>query len=379
MDFSLSEEQEAVRDLARQIFSGHVTHERLLALTRSGEWFDMDLWSEIAKANLPGVALPESVGGSGFGPVELCLLLEEVGRHVAPVPLLATSVLGAAPIAEFGSDAQRSRWLRPVAEDGAVLTAALSEVGAAVPSRPRVAARRDGNDYRLDGVKDCVPAAHLAAGVLVPARVENGVGVFIVDPRGPGVDLERQEMTNGEPQSRLTLNGVRVPAADLLGDVARGAAIIDWLVLRATLGLAAIQVGVAEDALARTAEYVGERKQFGRPIAAFQGVALRAADAYIDVESLRCTVYQAAWRLSAGLDARVEVASAKWWAATAGMRVAHTAQHLHGGIGSDLEYPIHRYFLWAKQNELLFGGENQQLAQLGAHLVSDEWSRTEVR
>ncbi len=101
-------------------------------------------------------------------------------------------------------------------------------------------------------------------------------------------------------------------------------------------------------------------------------MTLRAADAWIDVECMRATVYQAAWRLSAGRPAANEVAAAKWWAATAGMRVVHTAQHLHGGIGSDMEYPIHRFFLWAKQNELLFGGASQQQAQIGAKLLSDE-------
>ena len=372
MDFSLSEEQEAVRDLARQIFSENVTHERLIELTRSGEWFDMALWEEVAKANLPGVAIAEEFGGSGFGPIELCLMLEAVGRYVAPVPLFATSVLGAGPIAQFGDDALRDRWLRPVIEEGAVLTAALNELGSSAPEQPRVSARRDGDAYRLDGVKECVPAAQLARGILVPAQTEDGVGVFVLDPAASGVTLERQIMTHGEPQSRLCLAGARVAAGDLVGNVSGGAEVVAWIVARAELALSALQLGVVEGALADTASYIAERKQFGRPIATFQGVALRAADAYIDVECLRGIVYEAAWRLSAGRDARAEIAAAKWWAATAGMRVVHTAQHLHGGIGSDIEYPVHRYFLWAKQNELLFGGEMEQLAKLGAHLVSDE-------
>ncbi len=372
MDFSLSEEQEAIRELARQILSDNVQHESLLKLEKSGEWFDMSLWQALTAANLPGVALPEDVGGSGFGTLELCLVLEELGRHVAPVPLFATSVLGAAAIAEFGSDAQKKRLLRPVLEEGVVLTAALSEAGASVPGKPRVTATREDDGWRLDGEKTCVPAGHLARCILVPARTEAGVGVFLLDPESPGVTREPQVMTSGEPQVRLGLEGARVDAADVLGDPARGAAIVDWLVERATLALAAIQVGVCEGALRDTAAYIVERKQFGRPIATFQGVTLRAADAWIDVECMRATVYQAAWRLSAGRPAANEVAAAKWWAATAGMRVVHTAQHLHGGIGSDMEYPIHRFFLWAKQNELLFGGASQQLAQIGAKLLSDE-------
>lgn len=372
MDFSLSEEQHAIRDLARQIFADHATHERLLELEKSGEWYDTALWSELAKANLTALALPEEVGGGGFGPIEIGLVLEELGRHVAPVPLLATAVLGAAPIAEFGTSAQRAKWLRPVADGAGVLSAAFSELGGTVASRPRVTARRDGESWRLDGEKECVPAAHLADGILVPARTDAGVGLFALDPRGAGATLERQIVTSGEPQSRLVLDGASVPAADVIGDPQRGAEIVDWTVERALLGLASIQLGLAEAAMRRTAAYVSERKQFGRAIGTFQGVALRAADAYVDVEGMRAALQQATWRVAAGRPARAETAAAKWWAATAGMRVVHTAQHLHGGIGSDVEYPIHRFFLWAKQNELLFGGANQQLARIGAELMRDE-------
>jgi len=369
MDFRLSEEQEAVRDLARQIFDDRATHERLLELEKGEHWFDDDLWAELARANLTALAVPEAQGGGGFGIQELCLLLEEQGRRVAPVPLLATAVLGALPIAEFGTDAQRERWLRPVAADAAVLSAALVEYGSADPAAPRVTARRDGDGWRLDGEKENVSAAQLARVLLVPARSDAGVTVFLVDPAGEGVSLERQVVTHREPQSRLALSGA--PAVDVLGAPGQGAEITAWLAERAALALSALQVGVAEGALAATAAYVSERKQFGRPIGTFQGVALRAADAWIDVEALRGVVLQAAWRVAQGLPASAEIAAAKWWAATAGQRVVHTAQHLHGGIGSDVEYPVHRWFLWAKQIELGLGGARQQLERLGARIVGE--------
>jgi alkylation response protein AidB-like acyl-CoA dehydrogenase len=376
MDFSLTEEQEAVRDLARQIFEDRVTHERLLELERSGEWFDTELWDELARANLTALAVPEAQGGGGFGMEELCCVLEEQGRHTAPVPLLATAVLGTLPIAEFGSDAQKERWLRPVAESGAVLTAALVEYASADPAAPRTGAKRDGDGWRLDGEKLCVPAAHLASAILVPARSDEGVSLFVVDPNAPGVVLERQVATHREPQWRLVLSGA--PALDVIGAPGQGDAIVAWLADRASLALAALQVGVASGATAATATYVSERKQFGKAIGTFQGVVLRAADAWIDVEALRGMVWQAAWRVGAGLPSHAEIGAAKWWAATAGQRVVHTAQHLHGGIGSDVEYPIHRFFLWAKQNELMLGGANQQLARLGAHLVSDAFAQIEA-
>jgi alkylation response protein AidB-like acyl-CoA dehydrogenase len=264
--------------------------------------------------------------------------------------------------------------LRPVADEGAVLTAALVEYASSDPAQPRTRAKRDGDGWRIDGEKHCVPAAQLARAILVPARTAQGVGVFLVEPSASGVLLEPQIATHREPEWRLQLSGV--PAVDVLG--APGAEIAAWIAERASLALAAIQVGVAEEATRRTARYISERKQFGKPIGTFQGAALRAADAWIDVEAMRGVLLQAAWRVSAGRPATAEIAAAKWWAATAGLRVVHTAQHLHGGIGSDVEYPIHRYFLWAKQNELLLGGAHQQLARLGAHLVRDASARAEA-
>jgi alkylation response protein AidB-like acyl-CoA dehydrogenase len=371
MDFSFSEEQQAVRDLAGKIFADRVSHARLKELEASGEWFDRALWSELAKANLTALALPEEVGGAGYGLPETCLVLEEMGRHVAPVPLLPTLLLGGLPIAAFGSAAQCERWLAPVAHGEGVLTAALYEEGSADPSRPRVTARRDGDAWRLDGEKICVPAAQLAGGILVPARSgENAVGVFVLEPGSEGMELERQITTHREPQSRLVLSGARVSADAVLGDPERGAPIVEWIAERATVGLCAVQLGVAEEALRRTAEYAGQRRQFGRPIATFQGVALRAADAFIDIEAMRATLWQATWRLSQDLPASLEVASAKWWACRGGQRVVHTAQHVHGGIGSDVDYPIHRFFLWSNQLDVALGGANQQLAKLGALLVS---------
>jgi len=368
MDFSPSEELVAIRDLARQIFSDRVSHESLLALERSGEWFDTELWSELARAGLVALAIPEANGGGGLGVQELCAVLEEQGRHTAPVPLLATAVLGALPIAEFGTSEQRERWLRPVAEAEAVLSAALIEYASSEPGMPRTSAKQSGGVWRLDGEKHCVPAADRARVILVPARTSSGVTVFAVDPRAEGVTLEQQIATHREPQWRVQLAGA---TGEVLGAPGQGEGIVAWIADRAALALSAIQIGVAEEAMRRTARYITERKQFGKAIATFQGVALRAADAWIDVEALRGVVMQAAWQVAAGRPATAAIATAKWWAATAGSRVVHTAQHLHGGIGSDIEYPIHRFFLWSKQNELLLGGARQQSARLGAQLVSD--------
>jgi alkylation response protein AidB-like acyl-CoA dehydrogenase len=366
MDFAFTPEQEALRDLARTICQDHATHERLKTIERDPDWFDRELWSALAKANLLGVSLPEDAGGSGLGLTELCLLLEQVGSAVAPVPAWPALVLGSLPIAAFGSDAQRERWLPPVGAGKEILTAALVELPAEDPSAPSTRAVRDGTGWRLDGMKDCVPAAHLAAAMLVPARTGDGqVGVFLVEPSAAGVTLQRQVATSREPQARLVLDGARVARDAVLGDPANGREIVEWLVDRALLGLCALELGVVDRALRITAQYTSERRQFDRPIASFQAVQQRAADAWIDVEAIRLTTWQCAWRLDAGLPASEEIRVAKFWASDAGHRIVYTAQHLHGGIGVDVDYPIHRYYLWSKTIELTLGSAPRQLAALG--------------
>ncbi len=371
MDFGFSPEQEALRDLARSICQDHATHDRLKAVERDPDGVDRALWAALAKANLLGVALPESVGGSGLGLIELCLVLEQVGAAVAPVPVWPALVLGGLPVTEFGSAAQRDRWLPRVATGDAILTAALVELPGEEPAAPVTRAVRDGSGWRLDGIKDCVPAAHLAAAILVPARTGAGeVGVFLVEPSAPGVMLDRQVATNREPQARLTLEGARVGGDAVLGDPGQGRAIVEWLVDRALLGLCALELGVVERALRITAQYTTERRQFDRPIGSFQAVQQRAADAWIDVESIRLTTWQAAWRLDAGLPARDEVRMAKFWASEAGHRITYAAQHLHGGIGVDVDYPLHRYYLWSKTLELTLGSGARQLAALGEAIAA---------
>jgi alkylation response protein AidB-like acyl-CoA dehydrogenase len=372
MDFGLTEEQEATRDLARQILSDRSTHERLKEIEAGGDGFDRDTWAELAKAGLLGIALPEDAGGSGLGFVALCQLLEEIGRTVSPVPVLPTVVLGALPIATFGTDAQRQQHLPGVVDGDTVLTAALVETGTD-PLHPTTTARPDADGWRVDGVKTLVPAGLIADRILVPAAAgdDGAIVVLIVDPNANGVTRERQDTTSGIPQARIELDGVQVDAGNVLGDAESGAAIVDWMVERANAAMCAIATGVCEQALQMTAEYTKTREQFERPIATFQAVGQRAADAYIDTEAIRLTALQAAWRLEEGLPAAAEVAVAKFWAADGGQRVVHAAQHLHGGIGVDRDYPLHRYFLWAKELELTLGGATPQLLTLGAILAAE--------
>jgi acyl-CoA dehydrogenase len=226
----------------------------------------------------------------------------------------------------------------------------------------------------LSGVKTTALAAGEASLILVPARTPEGVAVFLAAPDDDGVTVQPQQVTGRASAALVTLAGARLPAQRMLGAPGDGPRITGWLEARGTVGLCALQLGVAERALELTADYARTREQFGRPIGSFQAVAQRLADAYIDVEGIRLTMWQAAWELSADPDATTEragtaVATAKFWAADAGHRVAHTAVHVHGGMGIDTSYPVHRYFTAAKFNEFALGGATAQLRRIGAALA----------
>jgi alkylation response protein AidB-like acyl-CoA dehydrogenase len=366
VDFSFSEEQEALRSLAREILTGEVTPELLKEVEAGPHFHHEGLWSALAEANLLGLAVPEEISGMGFGLLEVCVLLEEVGREVAPVPVFPTLVLGGLAIERCGTEEQKKTWLEPMATGDAILTAALSEPGSEDPTNPRTEARREGESWLLEGVKQRVPAAALARRVLIPARTNEGVGLFLIDPKVPGVGLTSQRLTNHEPVYELTLSGVRVRSEDLLGgDVAAGGLAVGWLRDCALVGTCAVQLGVSSRALEITTDYAKEREQFDAPIGSFPAVQQRAADCFVDLEAMHVTLWHAAWKLHKGEESPREAMVAKFWAAEAGARIASTAQHLHGGIGVDFDYPIHRYFIWSKSLELALGGASPQLARLG--------------
>ena len=359
MDFHLTEAQQAVREVSAQIFEKRATVERIKEIESSAApAFDTDLWSDLAAANLLALAVPEADGGSGLGLFELCLVLEQQGRFVAPVPVLATAVAAALPIAAFGSAEQRSRWLSGVAGGDVVLTAALADHGAPVVGVAQ------GDGWRLRGTRWSVPAAPYADAIVVPfVDEQSATHVAVIDRAA--LQIEAARTTNREWHGHVHLDDVAVTPDDVLDG-----ATVDWIVARTRVGLCALQVGVAEEAVRRAAEYSSNRQQFGRPLSTFQGAMLKAADAYIDTEAMRVTMWEAAWRLDEGRNASDAVRVAKWWASEGGHRVVHVAQHLHGGLGADVDYPIHRYFLWGKQIEDTLGGAAVQLAELGASIAA---------
>ena len=357
MDFTFSEEQLEIRELAAKLFAGRASTERVRAVERTDDRIDRELWADLASTGLLGLALPESAGGAGLGLSELCLVLEQQGRHVAPVPLWQ-SVDAALAAAEFGTDALRTELLPAVADGSLILTVALEEFGVPTADRPSTTAAQDGSRWRLTGTKAAVPYAHLADRVVVSASTPSGAALFLVDPRDASVTAERVDTTAHEPAAHLRLDGT---PAEPLGGVSE----LPWLIQRVQVAVAAVQHGVADSATVQGARYVSEREQFGRPLGTFQAVQHALADCYLDVAAMRVTLWQAAWLLDSGQEPGTAVEVAAWWAADGGARAVHRVQHLHGGIGVDVDYPIHRYLLWGKQLAGLLGGPAAQLQRLG--------------
>ena len=367
MDFSLSENQEELRGLAARILEDRSGLQHLKERDRSDDWYDLPTWQELAKANLLGVALPEAAGGLGFGFLDLCMVLREVGANVAPVPAIPTLVSGALPIARYGTDAQQAI-LAKVASGDVLLTAALVELGAE-PEKPTTTATRDADGWVISGEKSNVPGAKAAELVLVPASVEGGVAVFLVPTNAAGITTERQKTINHEPVFELHLNNVRVGDDALLGSVEQGAEILAFTLNRTTVAMCALVSGVAEKALRMTAQYTCDRKQFDRAIGTFQAVGQRMADCFIDASAIELTMLQAATHLDEGADDVLEVATAKFWAAEGGNHIAHAALHIHGGVSIDVDFPIHRYFLWLKQYEFALGSATPELLRIGKVLA----------
>ncbi|MBL7487189.1 acyl-CoA/acyl-ACP dehydrogenase [Frankia sp. AgB1.9] len=382
MDFAYTEEQRELAALAGQILDRMVTPERLTAieadvLAGHGDGFDRELWAELAKANLLGVGVPEEFGGLGYGVFEECLVLEAAGRVLAPVPLWASATAAAGAIAAHGTPAQRQTWLPAIVSGEKTVTVALAEPRGSDAATPATTATGTPTGWRLDGVKTAVPFATVADAFLVPARTEHGVAVFLVDPAAAGVSVERQLTTAREVVGLLTLDGVLVDEGALLGgpggatgsEVAAGSEVAVALRDRATIGLCALQLGVTDRAMRAAADYTTNRVQFGRPIGSFQAVGHRLADCFIDVEAIRLTLWQAAWRFAEGQDATEAVATAKFWAADGGHRVASAVVHVHGGMGIAEEYFVHRYFLHAKRLEFTLGNAAEQARRLGTLLA----------
>ncbi|GAA0619472.1 acyl-CoA dehydrogenase family protein [Streptomyces crystallinus] len=348
MDFTPTEEQTAVQELAGEIFADLSTHERLTA-ARTGT--DVELWKALCGAGLP--AAVEETGLLG-----LVLALEEQGRTTAQVPFAVSCVYGVLAVAAHGTREQRERLLPALRDGTAVATGAF-------PARGEVrASAEEGPTAELTGVVPVVPWLREATHVLVP---DASRALWWIRTGAPGVRTEPVETTAPWSAGRLTLSGAR---GERVGGPGPGT--YEDVLAAARTAFAGLQSGVCAGSLHRAVEHTNTREQFGRPLATHQAVQLRAADAYMEIEAIRVTSYEAAWRRDEGLPYRTHALTAAWWASEAGRRVVHTGQHLHGGLGADLEHPVHRHFLWGRQIDAYLGCGAELLEELGGLIVEGE-------
>ena len=368
MNFLYSEEQQEVKNLAQKILGDQTDNDQLRKIDDQSERFDAKLWSDLAEAGLLGVAIDEAYGGMGFGFETLCLLVEEVGRTVAPVPVVPVLVSAVSTLQKFASEELKQRYLPAVASGKQLLTAAIVEPGNENAARPKTTAVKTEQGWLLTGSKHSVPFAANAQRILLTAQSDQGLVVLLLDPNAEGVTLNRQQVTAGEPQYEVIMADAAVTELVAEGDEAQ--ALARWLFEYTAAAYSSMATGLCDKMMRMTASYTSERKQFGVAIATFQGVGHRAADCFIDTECLRLVSQQAVSLLDQGLDASAAVLVAKIWTGDVTHRVSQASQHLHGGIGVDRDYPLFRYCLWARQIELTAGSSAQLLAVLGEDIAA---------
>lgn len=339
MDFSPDEGQQAVADVVTS------------ALGRDNSW------AALVDGGVVAFGVPDRLGGDGLGLPEITTALTEIGRHGTSGPALATLGLGLIPLLDFATDEQQDRYLAAVAKGG-VLSAALNEPGAALPERPATAL----SGKKLSGTKVGVPFAEQADWLVV--TTDNGV--VVISPQADGVTLVKTPTANHSDEYVVTFDGVTVPDSDVLADATVHR--VNQLVLAAAGAFAA---GLVAGALRLTADYVGTREQFGRPLSTFQTVAAQLAEVYIASRTISLASTSVIWRLTEGRDADDDLDVLGYWLTSQAPPVMQTCHHLHGGMGMDITYPMDRYYSTIKDLTRLLGGPAHRLELVGAQCTSN--------
>ena len=343
MDFNLTATQQAVADVVTSVLDRELT------------------WAALVDGGVTALPVPERLGGDGVGLPEVATVLTEVGRHGAVTPALATLGLGVVPLLDLASEEQQDRFLAGVAK-GAVLAAALNEPGAALPDRPATTFA----DGRLSGTKIGVGYAEQAEWVIVTTDS----AVVVVSPKAEGVRLVRTPTSNASEEYTVSFDGVAVPDSDVLAGAS--AHRVNQLALAA---MGAYADGLVAGALRLTADYVANRKQFGKPLSTFQTVAAQLSEVYIASRTINLAAKSVVWRLSERggsapqVEADLDVLG--YWVTSQAPPVMQTCHHLHGGMGMDITYPMHRYYSTIKDLTRLLGGPLQRLELVGAQCSSN--------
>ena len=363
MDFEFTEDQAAIAEMAGSVFADYCTDDRLRQFDTSEQAFMEPLWQLCVETGLQALAIPEAQGGSGLGMTELMRVLEAQGRALGQVPLWRHQ-LAAATLAQF-ADPSLKAWAVDAAAGRAMLSLDLSGQNNAQGIELHAVAADGG--WRVDGRVAALALAEQSQAALLLVTAEGQPRLALVELANQAIEHVPGRMTHGEAIADLRITALHITPEQLLP-----ASALSWLEPRAIASLAALQLGVSTEQIRRTVEYVTERRQFERSIGSFQAVQMSMANAHIALEALRSCLWQLCYRLDAGLPAPSEALATAWQACEAGHLIGHNAQHVHGGIGVDLTYPMHRFLYWSRALGCALGGSAASLERLGDWLSHND-------
>jgi len=361
MDLGLDEQQEMLKNFARDFLEKECPESLVREMEEDEKGYSPELWQKMAQQGWMGLIIPEEYNGTGMNVCEIVVLLEEFGRALVPGPFISTVVLGGVPIMEAGTEEQKQQFLPKIASGELIMTLALTEPSAKwTADGVQLEAKKARNEYVVNGTKLFVQDAHVSDHMIVAARTggsgEDGITLFIVDSKSPGIKFEVLKTIAADKQCEVTFDNVKVPSSSMLGGEGQGWPIIEKTKDVATVAACAYLVGLSQMDFDVTLNYAKERVQFGRPIGSFQAIQHKLADAVIDVDGSRFITYKAAWSLQEGEpDADLMISMAKAWTSDASRRVVAHGQQIHGGIGFTKEYKIQLYFRRQKWMELMWG------------------------
>jgi len=377
MDFTYTEEQKMIKEAARGFLEKACPNvEWYLDMDQDEKGFTPELWKGMAELGWMGIMIPEEYGGIGGSFLDLVVLLEEMGYAAVPGPFFSTVVLGGLTVLEAGSDAQKDDLLPKIAEGKCLLTLALTEPGTTCynPFFIETTAKVDGDNYIINGVKLFVPDANVSDVIITAARTsgvagdEDGITLFLVDSKTPGVKTTLLKTTAGDKLCEVVFDGVTVAKDEILGSLNGTGAVIARVLQYAAVGKCAEMLGGSQKVMEITVAYAKERVQFGKPIGVYQAVQHHCANQKIAIEGSIYITYKAAWLLSTGLPAIRIVASAKVWVGEAYKKVAAIGHQIFGGTGYIVEHPMPIYSRRAKAAEYAFGNANYHRQLIASEL-----------
>ena len=379
MDLDFTEEQEMLREMVRGMCAEYASLEVVRKMEDDPVGYTPGFWKQLGELGLLGLTLPEKYGGAGQSALEAAVVYEELGRSLSPSPHFVSSVLGGGVLTLAGSDEQKDAWLPKIVSGEAILTPAWLEPKHGYgPAGVQMKAVAEGDHYRLNGTKLHVPFASSATRLLLLARTGEGekdIDLLLVDPRSQGIELTQQLSLASDTQYQLDFKDVRVPSASRIGAARSGWTHWNTVMHDGIILLAAQAIGGAERALEMTVQFAKERKQFDKPLGAFQALAHYMADAATEVDGGKILVYEAAWARARGKSIERLAPMAKLFACDTFRKLTAMAEQVHGGVGFTIEYDIQLYFRRAKQLQMSWW-DTRYLEELVASSVLDGGSRT---